>query len=105
MIWNAWKKGFDSWENTTAKYIEQVLKSPLVLAPTGKLLGKAMRAKAAFDRAAAGWVGGLGVATKRDQERSLHALNQLESRLLDLEERLQEATSHTASHKNGSGAA
>ena len=33
----------------------------------------------------------LGLATKRDQERTLHALNQLESRLLDLEERLAEA--------------
>jgi hypothetical protein len=33
------------------------------------------------------------MATKRDQERALHTLNQLESRLLDLEERLADATS------------
>jgi hypothetical protein len=34
------------------------------------------------------------MATKRDQERSLHALNQLESRLLDLEERLAEVSAN-----------
>jgi hypothetical protein len=90
MIWDAWKKGFDAWENATAKYTEAWMKSPLVLAPSGMMLGGVMKAKAAYDKAAAQWVGSLGMATKRDQERSLHALNQLESRLLDLEERLAE---------------
>jgi hypothetical protein len=92
MIWDAWKKGFDAWENATAKYMEAWMKSPLVLAPSGMMLGGVMKAKAAYDKAAAQWVGSLGMATKRDQERSLHALNQLESRLLDLEERLAEVS-------------
>ena len=91
MIWDTWKKGFDAWENATAKATETLMKSPLVLAPSGKMLGGAMKAKAAYDKAAAQWVGSLGMATKRDQERSLHTLNQLESRLLDLEERLADA--------------
>jgi hypothetical protein len=39
---------------------------------------------------AAGFWGSLGLPTKRDQERALHKLNQLESRLLDLEEKLVE---------------
>jgi hypothetical protein len=94
MIWDTWKKGFDAWESTTAKYMEHVMKSPLVLGPTGAMLGGVMKAKAAYDKAASQWVGSLGMATKRDQERSLHTLNQLESRLLDLEERLADATSH-----------
>ena len=34
-----------------------------------------------------GW-GLMGLPTKRDQERTLHALNQIQSRLLDLEEQL-----------------
>jgi hypothetical protein len=88
MLWDTWKKGFDAWENATAKYMENVLKSPLVLGPSGLLLGSAVKAKAAYDRAAAQWVGSMGVATKRDQERALHTLNQLESRLLDLEEQI-----------------
>lgn len=98
-IWETWKKGFDVWENTTAKYVEAVLKNPVVLGPAGLMLGNAMKAKAAYDKAAAQWVGSMGMATKRDQERTLHTLNQLESRLLDLEERLEEALKQN--QKNG----
>ncbi len=90
MIWDLWKKGFYAWEDATAKYLEQWMKSPALLAPAGIMLGNAMKAKAAYDRAASNWVGSLGLATKRDQERTLHVLNQLESRLMDLEERLAE---------------
>jgi hypothetical protein len=67
-----------------------VLKSPLVLGPAGAMLSGVMKAKAQSDKATASFWGALGLPTKRDQERSLHALNQLESRLLDLEERLAE---------------
>jgi hypothetical protein len=91
MIWEMYKKGFYAWEETTAKYLEHWLKSPLLLGPAGTMLGSAMKAKAAYHKAATGWVGGLGLATKRDQERTLHTLNQLESRMIDLEERLAEA--------------
>ncbi|MBS2014116.1 MAG: hypothetical protein JST00_14595 [Deltaproteobacteria bacterium] len=91
MNWDTWKKGFDAWESATAKYIEVWMKNPLVLGPAGMMLGSAMKAKAAYDKAASQWVSAMGMATKRDQERALHTLNQLESRLIDLEERLQEA--------------
>jgi hypothetical protein len=90
MMWDLFKKGFYSWEDTTAKYLETWLKSPLLLAPSGMMLGNAMKAKAAYEKAASNWVGAMGLATKRDQERSLHVLNQLESRMIDLEERLAE---------------
>lgn len=86
--WDQWKRGFDAWESATAKLMEQVMKSPLVLGPSGTLLTAAMKAKAASDRAVAEWWGAIGLPTKRDQERTLHALNQLQSRLLDLEEQL-----------------
>lgn len=98
MIWDTWKKGFDAWENATAKYMEHWLKSPMLLWPSGMMLSGAMKAKAAYDKAAAQWVGSFGVATKRDQERTLHTLHQLESRLLDLEERLDEALSARNGH-------
>jgi len=86
--WDAWKKGFDTWENTTAKYLEQLLKSPLVLGPAGALLGAVLKSRAAGDRAVASWWASVGLPTRRDQERTLHALNQLQSRLMDLEEQL-----------------
>lgn len=88
--WELWKKGFEAWEKTTAEYLEVVLKNPAVLGPAGSLLTAAMKTKSASDRAVASWWGALGLPTKRDQERALHKLNTLESRLLDLEERLED---------------
>jgi hypothetical protein len=88
--WELWKKGFEAWEKTTAEYLEVVLKSPAVLGPAGSLLTAAMKTKSASDRAVASLWGALGLPTKRDQERALHKLNTLESRLLDLEERLED---------------
>ena len=86
--WDRWTKGFDAWENATAQYAEKLMKSPLVLTPGGAMLSAAMKLKAASDKTAATFWGNLGLPTKRDQERTLHALNQIQSRLLDLEERL-----------------
>jgi hypothetical protein len=93
MIWETWKKGFDVWEQKTAELFETVLKNPKVLEPVGAMLGVSMKMKAASDKAMATWWGSWGLPTKKDQERTLHALNQLNSRLIDLEERLTDAES------------
>lgn len=92
MIWKTWKKGFDAWEASTAKYAEEVLRSSAVLWPAGKMLTATMKTRAAVDDAAAKWWASMGLSPRRDQERTLHALNQLQSRILDLEERLEDAT-------------
>jgi len=86
--WDLFKQYFNVWESLTAKYTEEWLKSPLVLEPAGAALAAMMRTKAATDKAAAQVWGMVGLPTKRDQERTLHALNQIQSRLFDLEERL-----------------
>ena len=88
MIWQQWKKGFDAWENRTAELMEQMLKNPSILEPAGKMLTVSMKLKAASDKALATFWSNWGLPTKRDQERTLHSLNQLNSRLIDLEERL-----------------
>lgn len=90
MLWESWKKSFDVWEGATAKYLESVLKNPLVLGSSGALLGVTMKAKAKYEDAVANVWSSMGLPTRRDQERSLHALNQMQSRLLDLEEKLSE---------------
>lgn len=86
-----WKKSFDAWESATAKLLEEWMKSPLVLNPAGAALTAAMKARIARDRALQAFWGRLGLPTKRDQERTLHLLQQLESKILDLEEKLEEA--------------
>ena len=90
MMWDQWKKGFDLWEQRTAEMMETVLKSPAVLQPMGNLLSTSMKMKANVEKASAEWWGSLGLPSKRDQERTLHALNQIQSRLIDLEEKLAE---------------
>jgi hypothetical protein len=89
--WDVYKKYFFAWEGATAQYLEAWLKSPLVLEPAGAMLTAAMKAKQATDKAAAQTWGMMGLPTKRDQERTLHALNQIQSKLADLEERLETA--------------
>jgi len=86
--WKMWKRGFDAWETATAAYLDKVMQSPAMLQPSGAVLTAAMKTKAATDKAMAAWWGAFGLPTKHDQERGLHKLNQLESRLLDLEEEL-----------------
>ena len=88
MIWDTWKKGFDTWENRTAELLETVMKSNVVLAPVGTLLTVTMKMKTKSDRAVANLWSMVGLPNRRDQERTLHALHQLQSRLLDLEEKL-----------------
>ena len=87
MIWDMWKQGFNAWEQATAQYMEKVLTNPGVLGPAGAMLTAVMKTKAATDRAMSAWWSAIGLPTRRDQERALHKLNQLESRLYDLEER------------------
>lgn len=89
--WEQWKKGFDAWEGATAKLAEAWMRSPLVLQPAGAALSLTMRGKARVDRALTRTWSAVGLANKRDQERTLHLLNELSSRLLDLEERLEDA--------------
>ncbi len=86
MIWDMWKKSFTAWERATAAYMERILANPSVLEPAGAMLTAAMKAKAQADQAMSQFWSTLGLPTRRDQERTLHKLNQLESRLHDLEE-------------------
>ena len=95
--WDVFKKYFNAWEGQTAILMEAWLKSPLVLEPAGHALSAAMKTKAAGEKATASFWGSVGLPTKRDQERTLHALNQIQSRLLDLEEKLAVAEAARAS--------
>jgi hypothetical protein len=88
MVWDVFKKAFDSWENAAAQWSESAMKSPIVLAPSASMLSTVLKSKAALDRVTTGLWSSLGLATRRDQERMLHALNQMQSRLMDLQEQL-----------------
>ncbi len=95
-MWDDWKKSFDTWEDRTARFFEVALKSPLVLRPAAAALTAGLRAKSAADKLATGMVARLGLPTKVDQERTLHAIHRLESRLIDLEEKLESERAENA---------
>ena len=101
MGWQLWKKGFDAWEGATATFLESALKSPLVLMPAGQLMTAMFKAKTAQDGALAKMWGQFGLSTRHDQERALHALNQLQSRLLDIEEALEDERAEKPRVKKG----
>ena len=88
MIWDLWKQGFNAWEQATSQYVERLLANPEVLKPAGAMLTMAAKTKIATDRALDAWWSLWGLPTRRDHERALHKLNQLESQLYDLQERL-----------------
>ena len=90
-LWGAWKKGFDAWEDATARYLEQWLKSPMLLSSSATMLSAMMKLRAGSKHAQASFWSELGLPTKHDQERSLHLLHQLNGRLMDLEARLEAA--------------
>ena len=87
-MWDAWKKGFSAWEQATTQFATQVLQNPGVIGPAGAMLSAALRTKAATDRVLEHTWSAFGLSTRRDQERTLHLLNQLQSRIYDLEEQL-----------------
>jgi hypothetical protein len=87
--WDACKKGFAIWERETAKYLDTVIRSPALLTPAGQAMTSAAKMRAKMSDSLTQTWGGMGLPTKHDQERTLHALNQIQSRLIDIEDRLQ----------------
>ena len=93
------KKHFDVWEDRAAKLSARVLQSPRVLEPSGAALSAAMRGKARIDRALHGAWSTLGLPTRRDQERTLRLLALLERKVIDLEEKLEDAREALAAER------
>ena len=89
--WDLTKRAFNVWEKATAKVLDRWLENPAVLEPAGAWLGSMMKLKQQTDKMTAAWWGAVGLPTKRDQERTLHLINQLHSRVMDLEEQLADA--------------
>ena len=88
--WQFWKRGFDAWEKATSRYAETVLRSPAVLAPAGSVVTAVSKAQAQREKMMSTWWSLWGLPTRQEQERSLHALQQMSSRIIDLQEELEE---------------
>ncbi|HEY0250784.1 MAG TPA: hypothetical protein VGC41_04625 [Kofleriaceae bacterium] len=87
-VWDMWKQGFFAWEKATTQFVEKALSNPGVINPAGAALTTFMKTKAATDKVLAMTWSAFGLPTRHGQEQMLHKLNQLESRMFDLEEQL-----------------
>ena len=88
--WKLWKKGFDAWDAATTRYFDAVLRSPVMLVPSGSMVTGLAKAQARRDKMMSAWWSLWGLPTRREQERAMHTLHQLHSRIIDLEEELHE---------------
>ena len=88
--WKLWKNGFDRWEKTTADYLDGALKRESVLGPSASILKLVMQAKTHSDKARALWWKSLGLPHREEHDWAVHRINQLEGKILDLEEELRE---------------
>lgn len=96
--WSMWKKGFEVWDAATTRYLDAVMRAPAVLVPSGSMVTAMAKAQARRDKLVAGWWSLLGLPTRREQERAMHSLHQLHSRIIDLEEQIDELR-HASSRK------
>lgn len=88
--WKIWKSGFDRWESTTAEYLDKALQNTSFLSSSGTLLKAVLNAKSTANRVVDGGWTRLGLTSRNEQDRALHRINELESRLLDMEEEIRE---------------
>lgn len=86
--WKTMKQAFDAWEAASAPMFEAWLKSPFVIGPAGTMLSAVTHLRSAQERLLGQWWAAFGLPTRADQERALHAMNELQSKLIDLEDKL-----------------
>jgi len=84
---------YQTWEAQTAAYLEKLMRNSSLLQLSGGLLNGVLRSKIIVDDMMTATWKSLMVPTKRDQERALHLLNELGSRLNDVEERVEDGDS------------
>ncbi len=87
-IWTAMKSSFDAWEQAATPLFDAWLRSPFFLGSAGTMLTGLTRVRAMQRKMLDHWWANVGLSTRRDQERTLHGIDDLQSRLVDLEARL-----------------
>jgi hypothetical protein len=78
------RQAFNLWERTTGAYLEALTRNPFFLTASGGGLGGLLHLKRIADTAIESLVSSMGLATRSDQERTLHLLHRIEGRLEDL---------------------
>ena len=99
---NLFRQAFKLWERTTNAYVDALVRNPLFLTASGLGLNSALMFKRATDSSMLVFLSLMGLPNRRDQEKTLHLLHQIDGRLDDLEFRLEGARAPKA--RAGTGA-
>ncbi|MEM1414774.1 MAG: hypothetical protein AAGH15_07730 [Myxococcota bacterium] len=94
--WELFKESYDAWERAVSPWFETWLRSANLLEPGGSLLGTMTQWRTQQQRMIAAWWSLFGLPTRNDQQRTLHAIHELQSRLIDLEEKLHDLEAREA---------
>jgi len=84
----AWRIWFDAWEPKAALAWDAVVRQPWLVEPLAATITMVGRTKALADSVRRRLARACGLATREDQDRILFLLQRMESRLLDLEDRV-----------------
>ena len=79
------KEAFNIWERTTMAYLDGLARNPAFLGASGA----GVTLKKMADMGGQWYLAWLGLPTRRDQERTLHLLQQIEGRIDDLQLKLE----------------
>lgn len=84
------EQAYSVWEKRTSKLIDSALRNSQVLKASSEVMNQQFKSKIVMDQALMKTWRNLLLPNKKDQEKTLHLLNELHSRIFDLEERLEE---------------
>ena len=83
-------KMFNTWEQQASQSMEQYLRNPSVLNFVGNFLQSGLKYKIYWDQFCLHSLKNLMLPNKRDQEKMMHQLNELNSRINDVEDNIEE---------------
>jgi polyhydroxyalkanoate synthesis regulator phasin len=90
---------FDFIEKTTTGFMEKLLKDDNLLKIAGKWRDNALDFKNYFDKMISEALKNMNLPNKKDQEKTLHKINMLESQVADIEERIKKLAGKKSSSK------
>ena len=83
------RKLFSEWEKKLAEFLDKRMRDPDFMSVVGKGIATTMDAKSAFDQRMEEWLKTLQLPTKTDLEKIWVTLNALETRVIDMEDRIE----------------
>ncbi len=95
---------FEFFEKSTTGFMEKLMKDDNLLKIAGKWRDNALDFKTYFDKIISEALKNMNLPNKKDQEKTLHKINMLESQLADISERLGKLTGKKSSTSKSSSA-